>query len=134
MDDKKKMELEADTRAYLEKIARTVSESKALMSQIELRMAETDRMLASQGLTREQVQAMSFTPEQLKAVNQELARRGLPPLENEQAMAGDAPPQADSPSADEGRAAEPKSDKGDSKEDLENRRRKFNVMMNNLRL
>jgi sugar/nucleoside kinase (ribokinase family) len=77
MEDAQKRELDSETKAYLAKIQRTISASKELMSQVELRRAETDRMLAAQGLTREQVEAMRFTPEQLKAANAELARRGL---------------------------------------------------------
>ena len=94
----------------------------------------TDRMLEAQGLTREQVEAMSFTPEQLKAVNAELTRRGLPPVEEEEILAGESRPEADSPQVSDGRAAKKSFDAGDVKEDLENRRRKFNVMMNNFRL
>ena len=129
-----------ETRAYLAKIQRTISESNALIAQAELRRAETDRMLAEQGLTREQVEALRFTPEQLKAVNAELARRGLPPIEEELVLAGEARPQTrpqrqeDARLTGEGRAAEPNFNPEDSKEDLENRRRKFNVMMNDLRL
>jgi hypothetical protein len=63
------------------KIRRTVEQSKDLIQQAELRMQETDRFLASQGLTREQVMAMRFSDAQMEAVNEELKRRGLDPLE-----------------------------------------------------
>jgi hypothetical protein len=121
-----------ETKAYLARINRTVTESKALLSQFELRMAETDRMLASQGLTREKVAAMQFTDEQIAAVNEELKRRGMAPMDfgsvrNKSSI-------EDRRLTGEGRAAEPNLDAGDSKEDLENRRRKFNVMMSNLKL
>jgi len=116
-----------DTDAFLAKIRRTISESEALLSQAELRRAETDRMLASQGLTREQVEAMTFTPEQVTAVNEELRRRGLPPLEEEWVPTKAASPQG-------GQAAEPNFEAADSQGDLENRRRKFNSMMQNFRL
>ena len=120
-------ELEREMRAYLAKIRRTISESEALVAQAELRRAETDRMLASQGLTREQVEAMTFTPEQMTAVNEELRRRGLPPLEEEWMPTKAASPQG-------GQAAEPNFEAADSQGDLENRRRKFNNMMQNFRL
>ena len=98
-------------------------------------MAETDRMLESQGLTRAQVEAMSFTPEQLAAVNAELKRRGMEPLDVDvfEKTANDSN-FADERLTGEGRAAEPNLDVEDSREDLSNRRRKFNVMMNNYRL
>ncbi len=121
-----------ETKAYLARINRTVTESKALLSQFELRMAETDRMLESQGLTREQVEAMQFSEEQIAAVNEELKRRGMAPMDfgsvrNKSSIEDRRLP-------GEGRAAEPNLDAGDSKEDMENRRRKFNVMMSNLKL
>ena len=42
-----------DVQAYLARIRKTIAESQNLVSQAELRIAETDRMLESQGLTRE---------------------------------------------------------------------------------
>jgi len=120
-------QLKRETEAYLARIRRTISESEALVAQAELRRAETDRMLASQGLTRAQVEAMTFTPEQLGAVNEELRRRGLPPLEEEWVPTKDA-------SSRGGQAAEPNFETVDSQGDLENRRRKFNTMMQNFRL
>ena len=127
-------QLDDETKAFLARIRRTITASNELISQAELRRAETDRMLQAQGLTREQVEAMRFTPEQLKAVNDELARRGLSPIEEEQVLAGEAKPQTESRLAGAGRAADQNFDAGDAKEDLENRRRKFNVMMNDFRL
>lgn len=134
MDGEQQKRMNDETRAYLAKIQRTISESNALIAQAELRRAETDRMLAEQGLTREQVGALRFTPEQLKAVNAELARRGLPPIDAEEVLMGDARADADARLTGAGRAAEPNFNPEDSKEDLENRKRKFNVMMNDLRL
>lgn len=123
-----KMKQEAETKAYLSRIQRTISESKALMSQVELRMAETDRLLASQGLTREQVANMRFSDEQKKAVNNELRRRGLPQVDFEE-------PHDEQPAAQLNGQAEVGSYADDnSKENLENRRRKFNVMMNRFKL
>ena len=127
-EDKKRQD--AETQAYLARIKRTVAESNALLSQVELRMAETDRMLASQGLTREQVQSMRFTPEQLKAVNEELRRRGLQPMELEDSA---VPDEQDSAPIT-GKADIAPFDDADSSENLENRRRKFNVMMNRIKL
>ena len=125
--NKKQTDLEREMQAYLAKIRRTINESEALMAQVELRRAETDRLLASQGLTREQVEAMNFTDEQLSAVNEELRRRGLAPLEDEWFRPA--------PSASQGgQAAEPNFDAVDSQGDLENRRRKFNTMMQDFRL
>ena len=133
MEEAQKRELDSETKAYLAKIQRTIAASNELISQAEMRRAETDRMLADQGLTREQVEALRFTPEQLKAANAELARRGLPPIEEEQVLAGDARADADARLTGAGRAADPNFNPEDSKEDLENRKRKFNVMMSDLR-
>ena len=72
-----------DTEAYLARIRRTIAESSRLVEQAGLRMAETDRLLESQGLTREQVMGFRFTAAQREAVNEELRRRGLEPLEDE---------------------------------------------------
>ena len=55
--------------SYLTKIRKTISESEAVIAQAELRIAETDRLLEKEGLTREQVLAMKPTREQLVAVN-----------------------------------------------------------------
>ena len=69
-----------DVQAYLARIRKTIAESENLVSQAELRIAETDRMLESHGLTREQVLNFHFTQAQREAVNEELKRRGLDPL------------------------------------------------------
>ncbi len=66
--------------AYLARIRKTIAESNQMVEQMELRMAETDRLLASQGLTREQVMNFKFTPAQREAVNRELAKNGMEPL------------------------------------------------------
>ena len=123
-------EMDAETKAYLDKIARTVAESKAIISQVELRMAETDRMLASQGLTREDVQTMTFTPEQLNAVNRELKRRGMAPLDAEEILNR----QEDTQVAGDGAAAESRQATETPEENLGNRQKKFSMMMNKLRL
>lgn len=130
-----------EAQAYLARIRRTISESEALIAQAELRMAETDRFLESQGLTRAQVEAMNFTEDQLKAVNAELVMRGLPPLEeiapsydaasNDNASSDNA---SDEQLTGAGRNATPDPEAGDVDGDLENRRRKFSAMMGNFRL
>ena len=110
---------------YLARIRRTIAESEALVQQTELRMAETDRLLESQGLTREQVLAMRFTREQKLAVNEELKRRGLPPLDDTDE---DPAPDPDAP-APVGIPAASNVPVADSQGDLENRQRKFGMMM-----
>jgi len=66
---------------YLARIRKTIADSRNLVSQVELRIAETDRMLEQQGLTREQIMAMHFSDAQIEAANEELKRRGMDPLE-----------------------------------------------------
>ena len=114
-----------DFDEYLARIRKTISESEALVAQTELRMRETDRMLEAQGLTREQVLGLRFTREQRLAVNEELKRRGLPPLEDD----GEDPvPDPDAP-APVGIPASSGAPAADPQGDLENRRRKFGMMM-----
>lgn len=74
-----------EVKEYLAGIRKTISESNALIEQAELRIAETDRLLASQGLTREQVLGFKISREQMLVVNEELRRRGLPPMEDDEA-------------------------------------------------
>ena len=116
---------EQDLDEYLARIRKTIADSEALVQQAELRMRETDRLLESQGLTREQVMALRFTREQKLAVNEELKRRGLPPLEDDGAE-GDDDPAAPAPV---GIPAAPNFSSRDSQGDLENRQRKFGMMM-----
>ena len=124
--EQKGANMEQETKAYLDKIRKTISQSQALLSQVELRRAETDRFLEAQGLTRAQIEAMKFSPAQIAAVNAELRRRGLPPLEEQDNEA--------SAETLTGQATEANFDPGDVKEDLENRRRKFKLMKNQYRL
>ena len=77
MTDEQKM----DTEAYLARIRKTIAESERLVESARLRVAETDRMLEKQGLTREQVMNFRFSPEQREAVNRELVRQGMAPIE-----------------------------------------------------
>ena len=116
---------ERDIEAYLARIRKTIADSNAMVSQVELRIAETDRLLASQGLTREQVMGFNFSGEQKLMVNEALKRRGLPPIEDE--MDGIA----DGLREDQfsGRPAMPNFEAGDAQGDLENRQRKFGMMM-----
>ena len=78
MEDWNKSQEEVE--AYLAMIRKTIADSERLVSQAELRIAETDRMLEQQGLTREQVLGMQFSDAQLAAANAELERRGLAPM------------------------------------------------------
>jgi len=78
-----------EIEATLKRARKTVAAAKALMAEADLRIQETDRFLAKQGLTREQVMAMQFTAEQRALVNEELKRKGLPPLDDEVAPASD---------------------------------------------
>ena len=82
-----------DLDEYLARIRKTIAESEALVAQTELRMRETDRLLESQGLTREQVLSLRFAP----------APVGVP--------------------------AAPAFAVHDSQGDLENRQKKFGMMM-----
>ena len=70
-----------DTEAYLARIRRTIEQSNRLVEQVGLRIRATDRMLEQQGLTRDKVMAMRFSDAQFEAVNAELKRRGMDPLE-----------------------------------------------------
>lgn len=141
MDENKKTI--AETEAYLAKIRKTVQDSRNLVEAARLRIEETDRMLASQGLTREEVSALSFTPEQKKAVNAELVRMGLEPLPDDEETdpgVGYADEPASSATAyDEGPAAKAceagaNFTAGDGDGSVENRKRKFNVMMQRFRM
>ncbi|MBQ4470695.1 MAG: hypothetical protein II946_00015 [Kiritimatiellae bacterium] len=82
---------EKDLQVYLARIRKTIADSNSLISQAELRIAETDRMLEKQGLSREQLMQMHFSKAQIEAANQELRRRGLEPLETEDDNAWNAP-------------------------------------------
>jgi len=79
MEDRRKQEIEET----LARARKTVADSRELMAQVNLRMQETDRLLAKQGLTREQVRGFKFTAEQRQLVNDELKRRGLPPVQDD---------------------------------------------------
>ena len=110
--------------AYLARIRKTIADSQNLVSQAELRIAETDRMLEQHGLTREQVMAMKFSDAQMEAVNEELKRRGLDPLEKWEADAEMSQDELDSSYV----SSLPSSDSAPGGE-LAERQRKFGMMM-----
>ena len=119
-----------DIDAYLARIRKTIAESNALVSQAELRLSETDRLLAEQGLTREQVMGFQFSGEQKLMVNAELKRRGLPPIEEEEPRIDDLSTRlAGDYAAEIGRPVMPNFQAGDTDGDLANRQRKFGMMM-----
>ena len=75
-----------------------------------------------QGLTREQVMGFRFTGEQREAVNRELVRLGMDPLEEvEEVFAPAAPAYTDSPPPPPPRTA--------GNDELAERQRKFGMMM-----
>ena len=111
---------ERDVQAYLGRIRKTIAESENLVSQAELRIAETDPMLEQQGLTREQVLNFRFTEAQREAVNEELKRRGLEPMEWDSDVGREMPDEPHVPSF----ASDPASDS-----ELAERQRKFGMMM-----
>jgi len=123
-DDFHKSGPEADSDAYIAMIRKAIAESSALVTQAEMRIAETDRFLSEQGLTREQLLNVKFTPEQKLAVNEELRKRGLPVIEDDLDMAEDLA-RIDSV----GRPVEPNFEAGDVHTDLKERHRKFGLMM-----
>lgn len=107
-----------ETEAYLARIRKTIADSERLVEATKLRMAETDRLLEKQGLTREQVMNFRFSGAQREAVDRELVRLGLDPLGDDELMPA-APPDA-------GAAAPPPPAAGD---ELAERQRKFGMMM-----
>ncbi len=122
----KKSAAARETEAYLARIRRTVRDAKHLISQAELRIAETDRMLAKQGLTRAQVAALRFTEEQKAAVEAELKRRGLPSL-------AEMPEPGPEPRV-RGGGLPPAPDADERDGTVANRKKKFGVMMQQFRL
>lgn len=120
-----------EMKECLAKIRKTVARSEAMIEQTERRVAETDRLLEEQGITREQLRKIRPTPEQVEAVNEELKRRGFEPLEPSEPPSGgrDGYPEL-------GRVAEPNFSPEfiSGTEELENRKRKFNTMMQSYRL
>ena len=121
-------ERDRETEAYLARIRRTIAESSRLVEQAGLRIAETDRMLESQGLTREQVMGFRFTDEQREAVNRELVRRGMEPLDEDASWSEGA---AESREPRDGGWVDMGQETRDvsSSDELVERQRKFGMMM-----
>lgn len=121
---------QAEIEAYLAMIRKTIADSECLVSQAELRIAETDRMLEQQGLTREQVLGMQFSDAQLAAANAELERRGLAPMAADEEGSGwDANREAvDAPLAQGVGLPDSAAD------DPDRRREKFGMMMKPFRI
>ena len=117
------MKDQKEVEEYLAKIRQTITQSENLIAEAEWRMAETDRFLESQGLTREQVLNLKLSGEQRRLVDEELKRRGLPGLEEDEARG--APPVYE---------ATPSWGASDSQGDLDNRKRKFGAMMQQFRM
>ena len=99
----------------LKKVRKSISESEALVEQAERRIAETDDLLARVGVTREELRRMRPTTEQIQAVNEELARRGIEPIEPVE----ESVPNEEITPGEEG---------------LEHRKRQFGAMMNGIKL
>lgn len=116
-----------EVKEYLAKIRKTIADSQAAIDAANLRIQETDRMLASQGLTREQVLGFKVTREQMLAVNEELRRRGLPPIEDdEEAFDFNAATASLRTQTEEPRA--------DPDDELAERQRRFGNLMHDIRL
>ena len=113
-----------DTKAYLARIRTTIEQSNRIVEQAALRIAETDRLLERQGLTREQVMAMHFSEAQIESVNAELRRRGLDPLAEWESDVGMRQENLDSSYV----SSLPSSDSAPDAE-LAERQRKFGMMM-----
>lgn len=119
MENDKKAEIEAT----LARARKTVADSRELIAQVHLRVQETDRFLAKQGLTRAQVQGMRFTKEQRLLANEYLKRMGLPSIE-------EADADFDRMTADVRAAA----GEADVKDVVEDRKQKLGAFMKGVRL
>lgn len=137
MDEKSR--LVAETEQYLARIRETVRSSRALVETAKLRLEETDRFLASQGLTREALEKMTVTEEQQRAVDAELKRLGFEPLAevlpeeslHEHRELSTAIEESERPVVS---TASANFTAGDGDGSVENRKRKFNVMMQQFRM
>lgn len=112
-----------EVEAYLARIRKTIADSNRMVEQAELRLAETDRLLESQGVTREQVMAMHFTEEQREMANRELERRGLEPLADEEPAGADVYAAAAAPHGLAGMRP------AGAEREVEERQKKFGMMM-----
>ena len=135
-----KSKLAAETEAYLAKIRKTVRESKNLVESAKLRMVETDRMLESAGTTREEVMKFSFSSSQKEAVNEQLERMGFEKLDDDGDIRGEYGERTLGPGAEDENSrpvaceAGANFTAGDGDGSVENRKRKFNVMMQQFRM
>ena len=134
-----KSKLVAETEAYLAKIRKTVSESKSLVESAKLRMVATDRMLEGAGTTREEVMTFLFTAAQKEAVNAQLERMGFEKLDDGDIRGEYGERSLGSGTADENMrppacTAGANFTAGDGDGTVENRKRKFNVMMQQFRM
>ena len=120
-----------EIQEYLAKIRKTVAESEAMAQQVELRLQETDRLLASQGLTREQVLSFRFTDEQRELVNRELQRRGLGRLDFTDHESFDDLTDAMRAKTDDAPAEAPQAERRD---EVEERADRFRMMMREYRV
>ena len=134
-----KSKLVAETEAYLAKIRKTVSESKSLVESAKLRMVETDRMLEDSGTTREEVMKFSFSAAQKETVNAQLERMGFEKLDDGD-IRGEYGERSLGPGAADENMRPPACEAGanftagDGDGSVENRKRKFNVMMQQFRM
>lgn len=119
------MEENGDIGGYLAQIKETVRRANEALSEADLRLQETDRFLESQGLSREQVLSMEIGRDQLLMANEELKRRGLPPLE-----ASDL----DFDAATESLRDAPVAGLGQEETDAGQRAKKFGFLMREFRL
>ena len=117
---------EKELNEYLARIRKTIADSNNMLSQVQLRMDETDRMLERQGLTREQVMNMRFSEAQIEAANAELKRRGMDPLEKWDDLKGIRPERVQSFDTTSAVELEPSSGIDD---EVAYRQRKFGMMM-----
>ena len=85
----------SEAEAHIAAVRSVVAKSERLIEQYELRRAETDRLLASQGLTREEVLAFEVPEELRESVEAELRRReSATPADFDFFSAADRPPPA----------------------------------------
>ena len=115
-------EMERETLVRLEKIKKTIQASEAAIRQVELRVEETDQMLAKYGLTKDQILHLRLDARQREMVNRALKDKGFPGIDEWSAPL--AVRQAVRPDAAE---IVPKAD-------LANRQRQFKRMKRRVRL
>jgi hypothetical protein len=135
-----KNNIAAETEAYLAKIRKTIKDSKNLIESVKLRMSETDRMLEDSGTTREEVIKLSFNAEQKEAVNNQLERMGFNRLNDSADICSEYGERSLNSGVEDENikpvACEAGSNftVGDGDGSVENRKRKFNVMMQHFRM